>query len=208
MLQTNLATRPFYNERLVHWALGLAAAVLALVTVVNVVRYISLSRHVSVATATAAREEQQAREFTVRAAEVRRSIDQKALERVTKAALEVNGIIDARTFSWTGLFNDIETTLPPNVMLTAVTPQPVDGGIRVKLVVLGRTVEGIDTFIERLEQTGRFANVLAVAEQVTEEGLFQTTIEGSYRDVPATADRAAAPAPRPSPAPTSTGGGS
>ena len=22
MLQTNLATRPFYNERLVHWALG------------------------------------------------------------------------------------------------------------------------------------------------------------------------------------------
>jgi hypothetical protein len=127
---------------------------------------------------------------------------------VTKAALEVNGIIDARTFSWTGLFNDIETTLPPNVMLTAVTPQPVDGGIRVKLVVLGRTVEGIDTFIERLEQTGRFANVLAVAEQVTEEGLFQTTIEGSYRDVPATADRAAAPAPRPSPAPTSTGGGS
>ena len=203
MLQTNLATRPFYNERLVHWALGLAAALVALVTLVNAIRYVSLSRHVAAATATAAFEEQQARDLTRRAGEVRRSIDQKALERVTKAALEANGIIDARAFSWTGLFNDIETTLPPNVMLTAVTPKPVEGGISVRLVVLGRTVEAIDTFIEHLEQTGRFANVLAVAEQVTEEGLFQTTIEGGYRDVPTPPGKTAAPAAA---APTAAGG--
>jgi len=202
MLQTNIATRPFYNERLVHWILGLAAAILAIVTIVNVTRFISLSSQVSSASANAAREEQVAREYTVRAGEVRRSIDPKALERVTKAALEANGIIDARAFSWTGLFNDIESTLPPNVMLTAVTPAPVEGGIRVRLVVLGRTVEGIDTFIERLEQTGRFANVLAVDEQVTDAGLFQTTIDGRYQDAaPASGkpEASAAQASRPSP---------
>lgn len=193
MLQTNIATHPFYNERLVHWSLGLAAAILAIVTIVNVTRFISLSSHVSSASVTAASEEQRARALTVSAGEVRRSIDPKALERVTQAALEANGIIDARAFSWTGLFNDLEGTLPPNVMLTAVTPAPVEGGIRVRLVVLGRTVEGIDTFIERLEQTGRFANVLAVDEQVTEEGLFQTTIDGHYQDAPLPSGKPGAP---------------
>jgi Tfp pilus assembly protein PilN len=170
--------------------------------VLNVTRYLSLSSHVAAASETAVREEQVARDLTNRAAAIRRSIDPKALERVTKAAVEANAIIDARAFSWTAFFNDIESTLPPNVMLTAVTPSPIEGGIRVRLVVLGRTVEGIDAFIERLEETRRFTNVLAVAEQVNDQGLFQTTIEGGYRDVPQ-ADR---PAPTPAPAAGPTAG--
>ena len=200
MLHTNLATRPFYNERLVNWALGLAAAVLALITIVNVTRFVSLSNQASSSGSTAVRDEQQARTLTARAVQVRRSIDQKALERVTAAAVEANAIIDARAFSWTGFFNDIESTLPPNVMLTAVTPEPDKDGMRVSLVVLGRTVEGIDTFVERLEATGHFANVLPAAEQITEEGLYQTTIVSLYD-----AREAVKPAGTPAPVTRSAG---
>ena len=44
MLRTNLSTRPFYNERLVHLVLLLAAVLVAAVTVLNVVTLVRLSR--------------------------------------------------------------------------------------------------------------------------------------------------------------------
>ena len=43
MLRTNLATRPFYNERAVRAVLGVCAAILLALTVYNVLRYVSLS---------------------------------------------------------------------------------------------------------------------------------------------------------------------
>ena len=44
MLRTNLSTRPFYNERAVHAAIGAAALVVLALTVVNVSRIVTLSR--------------------------------------------------------------------------------------------------------------------------------------------------------------------
>jgi hypothetical protein len=68
--------------------------------------------------------------------------------------------------------------------------------------VLGRTVEAIDTFIERLESTGRFENVQPSSETVTEEGLFQTLVSGRYLTTPP----AAAPASPAGPAASATPG--
>ena len=64
-----------------------------------------------------------------------------------------------------------------------------------RLTVIGRTVEAIDTFIERLEATTRFENVQPSSEMVTEDGLFQTHGDGPLPD--GAARRAAGPAPRP-----------
>ena len=44
MLRTNLATRPFYNDRAVHAAIGAAAAVVLALTILNVVAIVTLSR--------------------------------------------------------------------------------------------------------------------------------------------------------------------
>lgn len=188
MLRTNLATRPFYNERLVHWLLAIGAALVVGFTAYNVTQFVALSGRQSALGEGAGRDEAMARDLTARAVTVRRSIDPKALRRVTDQATEANAIIDARAFSWTALFNDIETTLPPTVMLTSVSPRITADGVLVRFVVLGRLVEAIDTFIERLEQTGRFVDVLAADEQVTDEGLYQTVLQGGYRhpDTPPT----------------------
>jgi Tfp pilus assembly protein PilN len=219
MLRSNLATRPFYNERLVHIVLGLGLAAILALTAFNVTRIIGLSSRQAALAADAGRDETRAADLTARATSIRQSIDPKALERVTDAAIQANTLIDARAFSWTALLNDIETTLPPTVMLTTVTPRVSkdEEGVSVHFVVIGRTVEAIDTFIERLEQTSRFREVLAVAEEVTDDGLFQTTIEGKYQQpaaasAPEAKPAAAATAPVPAavpaatPAPTSAGG--
>ena len=203
MLRTNLATRPFYNERLVHWLIAAAAIAVIAFTAFNVSAYLRLSGRQGGLSADIARDEAMARTLASRAADARRRIDAKSLERVRAQAAEANGIIDARTFSWTALFDDIEATLPPTVMLTAITPSIGPDGASVRLTVLGRTVEAIDTFIERLEGTTRFENVQPSSETVTEEGLFQTQVTGRYLTTPTAAAPAAAPAPTP-PAPAAS----
>ena len=187
MLRTNLATRPFYNERLVHWLIAGATVVVLAFTAFNASEYLRLSGRQGGLEADAARDETMARTLTARAADVRRRIDAKTLERISLQAAEANGIIDARTFSWTALFDDVEATLPPTVMLTAITPSIEPDGATVKLTVLGKTVEAIDTFIERLEATTRFENVQPASESVTEDGLFQTLVSGRYLAAPAPA---------------------
>jgi hypothetical protein len=180
MLRSNLATRPFYNERLVHWLLAVGLLLVAAFTVYNVSEYLRLTGRQGGLAADAARDEAQTRTLITRAAEARRRIDRKQLEVIGAQALQVNGIIDARTFSWTSLFDDIEATLPPTVMLTAITPKIDEAGASVRLVVLGRTVEAIDTFIEHLEGTKRFADIQVMTEQVTEEGQFEAQLAGRY----------------------------
>jgi Tfp pilus assembly protein PilN len=190
MLRTNLATRPFYNERLVHWLIAGAAIFVLAFTAFNVSEYLRLSGRQGGLAADAARDEAMAQTLTARAADVRRRIDAKALERIRAQAAEANGIIDARTFSWTALFDDIEATLPPTVMLTAIAPNIGPDGATVRLTVLGRSVEAIDTFIERLEATTRFENVQPASERVDDDGLFETLVTGRYL----AASPAAAPA--------------
>ena len=176
MLRTNLATRPFYNERLVQWIVGAAAALVLLFTAFNVSEYLRLSGRQGGLAADAARDEAAAQALTAKAADARRRIDAKSLQRISAQALEANSIIDARTFSWTALFDDIEATLPPTVMLTSITPKVGEDGAKISVVVVGKTVEAIDTFIERLEATGRFKGVQAATEVVTEDGSFETLL--------------------------------
>ena len=195
MLRTNLASRPFYNERLVHWLMAAAVVFVLAFTAFNVSQYLQLSGRQGGLAADAARDEAMARTLTARAAEARRRIDAKSLERISAQAAEANGIIDARTFSWTALFDDVEATLPPTVMLTAITPRIGPDGATVRLTVLGKTVEAIDTFIERLEATTRFENVQPSSEVVTDDGLFETVVSGRYLTLPP-----AAPAPPAGPA--------
>jgi Tfp pilus assembly protein PilN len=192
MLRTNLATRPFYNERLVHLLIGVAAVLVLAFTAFNVSEYLRLSGRQGGLAADVARDEAMARTLAARAVEARRRIDAKSLARITAQAAEANGIIDARTFSWTALFDDIEATLPPTVMLTSITPSVGPDGAIVRLTVLGRTVDAIDTFIERLEATTRFENVQPASEVATEDGLFQTLVTGRYLAAPPSP--AAAPA--------------
>ena len=75
MLRTNLATRPFYNERLAHIVLGVGFALVVALTAYNVTRIIGLSRVQAELSAGASRDEARAADLSSRAAAVRRSID-------------------------------------------------------------------------------------------------------------------------------------
>jgi hypothetical protein len=180
MIRTNLSTRPFYNERAVHLAIGAAALVVFALTAVNVVRVVTLSRQNTEYARRINGDRAEMEQLTRSASDVRRGVNQKELQLVADSAREANVLIDQRTFSWTAFFNRIESTIPPDVMLSSVRPTVKDGLTRIHLVVLGRRAEDIDEFMEKLEATGAFEDVVPSQQDRTESGLYRVLIESVY----------------------------
>ncbi len=180
MLRTNLATRPFYNERAAHVAIGVAAVIVLAITVLNAVQVVRLSRHNTELSSRTGAERAEATRLTAEAARIRSTIDQDELALIVGAAHEANSLIDQRTFSWTALFNRIEETLPAGVMLTSVQPSIREGAARVDMGVLGRSAEDIDEFMDKLEATGAFQDIIPASQDRTEEGLYRASLETVY----------------------------
>jgi Tfp pilus assembly protein PilN len=184
MLRTNLSTRPFYNERAVHVAAAVVALVVLAVTAWQAVRIVRLSRYKTELNTAIRRDKQQVDYLTKEAEQVRRGLNQKELTFVAAAAKEANQLIEQRTFSWTALFNQLESTLPEEVMLTGVRPDfTKEGTIQVALDLQGKTSDANDEFWDRLEKTGSFRNIQWSAVDVTEDGFHRIQMTADYYPV-------------------------
>ncbi len=193
MIRTNLSTRPFYNVRAVQISISILAAVVLGITLFNVIRIVTLLTSQQTLGANADEAEREATRLRTEAARVRAQINPAELETVASAAREANDLIDQRAFSWTELFTQFESTLPPDVRITAVQPRLEKGVFVVGVAVEARRAEDIDGFIEALEMTGAFRNVLATATQSNAAGLLEAIIDGVYEPP----SRSAAEAPQP-----------
>ncbi len=180
MLRPNLSTRPFYNDRAIHFAVGVAAVLIAALTVWNVISVVTLSKQNTELSTQVNQDRAEADQLTKMAGEIRGRMNKDELQLVVDEAREANALIDQRTFSWTAFFNHLEATMPPDVMLTSVRPKVEKGITSVAMSVLGRRPEDIDEFIEKLEATGAFENVVPVQQDRTEEGLRRVSIEAVY----------------------------
>ncbi|HTI42399.1 MAG TPA: PilN domain-containing protein [Vicinamibacterales bacterium] len=181
MLRTNLATRPFYNERAVQLVLGLVLVLVVAITAFNIGELIRLNASQRTLGAHAAESEREAARLRREAARIRAQINAKELESVANAAREANGIIDQRAFSWSELFDQLEQTLPDDVRITAVDPTLTkEGEFIIQIAVEARRSEDVDQFIEALEKTGSFRDLITPTEATDDDGLLKAVIRGSY----------------------------
>jgi hypothetical protein len=192
MLRTNLSTRPFYNERVVHLVLGLVALIVLVLTVLNVITVVQLSRQNTTLAGRIRDDRTAADDFALRARQIRSGIDKKELSLVVTAASEANMLIDSRTFSWTEFFNQIEATLPPDVMLASVRPTVNEKGTEISMIVRAKRGPDVDEFMEKLEATGAFENILPLQQGAKEDGTVEASLAAKY--VP-NADDVVPPAP-------------
>ena len=191
MLRTNLATRPFYNDRGVRAGLLVFALVAVGLTIFNAIEILRLESAGREARQLVAQNASQAREMRDKAREIRQSINQAQLAVIQTAAREANVLIDRRAFSWTALLNQFQLTLPADVRITGVSPDvSPEGRMMVDITLFARRVDDLSEFIEALESTGHFTEVLSVTQSVEEDGTWRADLQGYY-GVPA--DAAAAP---------------
>jgi Tfp pilus assembly protein PilN len=183
VIRTNLSTRPFYNERFVRLVLLGAGLVVLAATLFNVARILQLSRQDTQLATQAASDEVRARDLLASAARRRATVDPRTLELASVDARQANDLIDRRTFSWTELVNLFEMTLPDDARITAVRPK-IDAkrGTVVTITVVAKSVEDVNQFIDRLEATGAFAQLVRLAEQMDEnQQQWQAVVEGIYK---------------------------
>ena len=181
MIRTNLSTRPFYNEGAVRSWLTVLAIVAVAGTIFNVSRVLRYSRSDTELAIQASRDEARAAEVRGTAARLRASVDTKQVDVASVEARQANDLIERRTFSWTELFNRLETTLPPEVRITSVRPSlDRDRRIRLTITLLARGVDDVNEFMERLETTGAFANLLSREERINDAGQLVGVLECEY----------------------------
>ena len=199
MLGTNLSTRPFYNVRAVHAALGVLALLVALLTAYNLVEVIRLTGAEQSLGARAGDYEAQAAQMRREAAQLRARVDPKELAVVAAAAREANTVIDQRVFSWTDLMTQFEATLPPDVRITAVSPRAQRDQLIIGVAVEARSAEDVDAWVEALEATGSFRSVLPTEQRLAADGLFEAIVEGVYVQAPPAGQTAPEEASEPAP---------
>lgn len=182
MIRTNLATRPFYNETAVRFWLIVIAAAVAGATFFNAERLISYSRSDTDLAAQAVRDETRARELQGEAVRLRGSIDSAQIEATRMKAQVANELIGRRTFSWTELFNRLETTLPTDVRIRSLR-RNIDAarGTVITIGILAQSVEDINEFMEQLEGTSAFADLLVSEERVSDSGQLEAILKAVYR---------------------------
>ena len=177
MIRTNLSTRPFYNARLVQALLGLFALIVVAFTAYNAVQLVRLGNSQRTLGAKAADAERETTRLRAEAVQTLARVDKKELAIVDKAAREANAIIDQRTFSWTEVLGHFEHALPSDVRITSVQQR---AGRQLVLGAEARSVEDIEQFIEALEKTGAFQNVIPRSETVMENEIIQAQLEATF----------------------------
>jgi hypothetical protein len=198
MLRTNLSTRPFYNTRAVRAGLVLFGIIAAALTMFNSVELWRLQRANRDLSQTVTANENEARVLREKARTVQQSVDRTALAQVAAAAREANELIDRRAFSWTELLNQFQATLPATVRVSSVQPQVDNNGrLLVAITVQSRQQEDLDSFIEALEKTGVFRDVLSRSDSSVEDGSLMSVLQAYYNAPapPATAPPAAITTP-------------
>ena len=180
MIRTNLSTRPFYNERVVRlWLLAFGVLVVA-ASIFNVTRIIHYSRSDTELATQASRDEARAAELRASAARLRASVDLKQVDYASSEARRANDLIDRRTFSWTELFNRFEATLPEDVRITSVRHKLEKRGFVMTIAVVSTDVDQVNQFMENLERTGAFADLLVSEEHFNEHGQLEASLTTLY----------------------------
>lgn len=178
----NFAKAPFRNERLPRVFFAVVAGALAIATL----------GHVIVLTRYLLREAEEL-DVAVQGMEERLSGLVADIDR-TRAALDVQrndsmsqrvsflaDVYRQKGFSWTGLFNQLESVIPPNVRITSISPSAAQGEIEVRLTTVGRSLEDLLMLVRSLEESRFFGTVMPLNEAHQEEaGTVSSTVTLRY----------------------------
>jgi hypothetical protein len=185
MLRTNLSTRPFYNERAVLAVIATLVFLTVALAAFNAAQILSLTSRNGELVARAEAAEAKATDLRDQARKTQLALNKEEVAAVHAAAREANELIDRRAFSWTTLFNQFEETLPADVRIVMVTPQVDSAGrMLVAVTTIARRADDLDSFMDRLNQTGSFSGVILRTDETLDDGSTRAVLQGYYSPVP------------------------
>ncbi|HSF18135.1 MAG TPA: hypothetical protein VLK65_21555 [Vicinamibacteria bacterium] len=161
----NFARAPFTNERLpwLVFVLGvIAAAALTIAHGVILTRYLLREQEELDTRVEELRNEIRETDDAIR--DARQALERDKSSLANEKTQFLVQLYRRKSFSWTGLFNELETITPASVRITSVTPDERDGRIRVTLTVVGRTLQDLLEMVGSLESSSFFSTVFPLDE--------------------------------------------
>ncbi|MGH9389218.1 MAG: PilN domain-containing protein, partial [Vicinamibacteria bacterium] len=170
MNEFNFARVPFVNERLPRTVHALAIAAVAAATVLHGVlltRYLlreqeSLDIRVSEL-------RQELGETDARISRAQSALARNRTELGSVQTQFLTTLFRRKSFSWTGLFNELEKVTPPSVRITSISPAEEEGEIAVTMTVVGRTLQDVLEMVRGLESSSFFATIYPLDEANLED---------------------------------------
>jgi hypothetical protein len=192
MLKVNLASRPFYNERLVTVAVAALALVALGLAAFNAYELVTLSQQRAALQTRIAHDAAVAATTEAQAGAVTHAVDRGVLNGLALETSEANALIAERTFSWTTFLGLIEKAMPADVRLVSVAPRVDAGQMWITMLIIAKRPEDQAAFMDALDGTGAFFDVQPRDEDVTDDGMRRATMRARYVEPPITT---APPAP-------------
>jgi hypothetical protein len=180
MLRGNLATRPFYNERLVTLGIVLGVVAVVALTAFNVSQILSLSKQRAAFKAEQSRDDGEAAKVSQGTLSVQKSVDQVRLTALARQTREANDLIDERTFSWTIFLDHIEKTLPRDARLISVAPRVNRGEFEIGMAVNAKRYDDLEEFVDKLLGTNVFYDTIAGTTNQNDDNTFTGAIMTRY----------------------------
>ena len=113
------------------------------------------------------------------------SVSQKEKEPLLKEAAFINAIIKSKALSWSGLLAQLEQEVIPNISLINLAPKVVEDKVRIGIRGVGKDLETITRFMDKLERSPSFQGVFLSHSTGTElngEKLVNFVMELEYRE--------------------------
>jgi hypothetical protein len=165
----NLSTRPFPAYRLVNIAL---VCVLVVLTALSVLQAVGFNRYSRLARSIRSQEQDtrvEADALGKQVAELGSKLDRPESTAKLNEIGFLNHLILRKNFSWTRLFAILEDMVPDNVHLTNMTPDiGATEGVTLHLGVEAKSIADVTVFVERLEKSKVFENVVLTVEEKDE----------------------------------------
>jgi len=161
----NFARRPFVNERLARLVFVVAAALTIGLTLVHgffLARYLVREQEALDVQVAELRDELAGTESRIASASASVAQGQSALS--NERTVFLARLYRLKSFSWTGLFNELEAITPKAVRITSIAPLEVDGEISVTLTLVGRVLQNVLEMVSALEGSSFFATVFPLDE--------------------------------------------
>ena len=153
----NLASRPFSN-RIVPWALTVIILFVSVIGLLVVVQLTTTSRREAALLQGQITQLKQREQVLMESA---RQVQQSFTAEQQQAIPAAHALIDRKSFSWSRLLADLESSLPPNVKVSRiavreVTRQADQTIAQLDLAVFAKNPSTIDEMIRNMHQEGVF----------------------------------------------------
>jgi Tfp pilus assembly protein PilN len=161
----NFARAPFVNERLPRTVFALAVGAVAAVTLFHgflLTRYLLREQESLDIRVSELRQELSETNAGISRAQGSLARDRSALG--SEQTKFLTTLFRRKTFSWTGLFNELETITPPSVRVTSIAPAEEEGEITVTMTVVGQALQDVLEMVRALESSSFFATVFPLDE--------------------------------------------